>query len=176
MDAGHLVAEEKYAALRDAVYGATMDRYDDLEAKAISLQAAAIGDSWKQHAFDDARPYRATWDWRQAFSVYRNKPNRFEIALWRSGSLGALCYGQTSKTNNRVRLDLIESSPRRPNPLGKTAVPILTFASSIFAELTGACEVWILDPYIELERLYQREGFGSRARYHGARMGQRRVL
>ncbi|MBB3063283.1 hypothetical protein [Microbulbifer rhizosphaerae] len=73
-------------------------------------------------------------------------------------------------------MNLIESIPVRPTPLGMSALPILSYAAAVFADIIGADELWVLDPDPYLEKLYMNEGFSSRTIYHGKRVGQRRIL
>ncbi|MBB3059721.1 hypothetical protein [Microbulbifer rhizosphaerae] len=172
----HLRTEERYRALREITYEAVMEEYPEITAKDISIRDAFTADSWKHIDGDTARTRRGSWDWAREYPYYKKKPNRFEISLWRGGVLGALSYGQTSKSGTRVRMNLIESIPLRPTPLGMRALPVLSYAAAAFAHLVGADELWVLDPDPSLEGLYMQEGFGSRTYYHGKRVGQRIVL
>lgn len=172
----HLSAERRYAAIREVVYQRTTEQFTNISAQAITPSTAMLADAWKQAEGPQDRPFQSNWSWQRGFMRYQREPNRFEISLWRGGALGALCLGMTSRAGSRVRLDLIGSSPARPQILGMTALPVLTYASSVFAALVGATEVWILDPYPELEGYYQSVGFSSRLPYHQGRIGQRRIL
>jgi L-rhamnose isomerase len=73
-------------------------------------------------------------------------------------------------------MNLIESIPVRPAPLGMRALPIISYAASVFSDIIGADELWLLDPDPSLESFYMKEGFSSRTIYHGKRVGQRRIL
>lgn len=172
----HITAEQRYRVIRQMVYETTEERFAGISAKEISLTDTILADRWKYLPDQAAREYTSGWDWNKVFPAYRNQPNRFDISLWRGNTLGALCYGKTSKAGTRVRLDLIESTPERPTPLGRAALPVLSFAASTFARLVGASEVWILEPLPELEGLYMKSGFGPRVSYGSKRVGQRRLL
>ena len=172
----HLDAENKYEIFREVTYETVMEQFPEITARGITLKHAFTADSWKNIDPHSTRKARAGWNWAQEFPYYQNRPNRFEISLSRGGVLGALCYGQTSKQGTRVRMNLIESTPLRPTPLGMRALPILSYAAAVFADIIGADELWVLDPDPSLEKLYMNEGFSSRTIYHGKRVGQRRVL
>lgn len=172
----HASAESKYQLYRQAVYEAVMVAFPGIVADSIRFKDCLEADTWKTVCSEHARPERASWSWRRECFHYRNHPNRFEIALRAAGKLGALCYGQTSRHHTRVRMDLVEASPERPSPLGRRALPLVAFAAGSFAELVGADEVWLVDPDPRLERLYIKDGFSARERYHGKLAGQRRVL
>ncbi|UTA47460.1 hypothetical protein L1F30_15025 [Simiduia sp. 21SJ11W-1] len=172
--ADHQKAEDKFQTLRDMTYDVTRQEFDDITVGSISLQLCQEADRWKHQT--NGRPQRASWEWCKEYPFYQRRPNRFEIALSKGGVLGALCYGQLSKQGSRLRMNLIESTPIRPTPLGQRALPILSFAAAVFADICGADELWVLDPDPNLEGLYQSEGFGQREIYHGRRVGQRRIL
>ncbi|GLS27953.1 hypothetical protein GCM10007877_36720 [Marinibactrum halimedae] len=172
----HIRTEEKYRLLREITYESVMEEYPGVVAKGITMQSAYMADKWSEVVSDSARKQRAPWEWVKEFPYYQSRPNRFEISLWGNNELGALCYGQTSVRGTKVRMNLIESTPVRPSPLGMRALPILSFAAAIFADIVGADELWILDPDPRLENLYMDEGFESRSIYHGRRVGQRRIL
>lgn len=172
----HRKAEERYRQYRQLVYEATMEQFPGVVAREVTLLDCLTADGWKKLNLPDGRRSRAAWDWTKELPFYRNKPNRFEISLCSGSTLCALCYGQTSRHGTRVRMNLIEAIPVRPNPLGYRALTVLSFAAAAFADVVGATEVWVLDPYPQLERLYGSEGFGPREIYHGKRVGQRRIL
>lgn len=172
----HGSAESKYRLFREAVYSAVMESFPGIVADSLQFKDCLDADTWKTLCTEQARNERGSWSWQSAYLHYQNHPNRFEITLRASGVLCALCYGQTSQHHTRVRMNLIEATPQRPSPLGRRALPVVAFAASTFAELVGADEVWLIDPDPRLERLYVGEGFGAGERYHGKRMGQRRVL
>lgn len=172
----HIRTEEKYRFFRETTYESVMEEFPGIVAKGITIRDAFTADTWKDLDSQSARPSRGGWDWAREYPYYQKRPNRFEITLWRGGVLGALSYGQTSKHGTRVRMNLIESTPVRPTPLGMRALPILSYAAAVFADIIGADELWVLDPDPVLEGLYMQEGFGSRTFYHGKRVGQRRVL
>lgn len=174
--ADHIRAEDKYKLIREVTYEAVMESFPDILAKEIDLKTTLTADLWKTIDETSARKNRATWDWAREYPYYQKRPNRFEISLWKGGVLCALCYGQTSKFGSKVRMNLIESTPVRPNPMGMRALPVLSFSAAVFADIVGADELWVLDPDPRLEGVYMKEGFSSRAIYHGKRVGQRRVL
>lgn len=172
----YMAAQNRYGAIRQMVYEQTMRRFTGITAKEITHADTQTADAWKSTAKNTDRKHSAGWNWHEVYATYHNQPNRFDISLWRGSTLGALCYGKTSAAGHRVRLDLIESTPARPSPLGMAALPVLAFAGAAFAILIGATEVWILDPIPELEGLYQAEGFSPRMNYSGKQVGQRRIL
>jgi len=172
----YIDAENRYQAYRELVYENTMLEFPGIEVKGIEFINCVTADNWKNLPIPSARAYRGTWEWTKEYPFYRNRPNRFEISLWFKGNLCALCYGQTSKRGTKVRMNLIESIPIRPSPLGRRALPILAFSAATFADIVGATELWVLDPDPNLEEVYMRENFGDRQIYHGRRVGQRRVL
>jgi hypothetical protein len=173
----HIATEEKYTPLRELAYSATMDEFPDIQIQGISFYDAVEADRWKTLPIDNAhRNTRSTWGWAEEYPFYQKRPNRFEITLRRGGVLCALSYGQLSRKGSKLRLNLIESTPIRPTPLGMAALPVLSFAAAIFADITGAEELWVLDPDPGLESIYNNEGFGAREIYHGRRVGQRRIL
>lgn len=174
--ADHVSTEGRYAAIREVVYQRTKEQFPGISAQAITQRTAVLADGWKSGSGAQGRPFQSEWSWMDSIKHFRNRPNRFEICLWRGNTLGALCFGQTSRAGSRVRLDLIGSSPARPHVLGVAALPMISYASSVFAALVGASEIWILDPYTELEGYYQDGGFSGRMPYHRGRMGQRRIL
>ncbi len=73
-------------------------------------------------------------------------------------------------------MNLVESTPVKPNPLGIRALPVLAFAAAAYGKIVGADEVWLIDPYANLEDYYQSSGFGPREVYHGKRIGQRKII
>ncbi len=158
----HIKAEEKYKMFREIAFESTMEEFPEIEVKGITYLDALTADRWKAFVGSESRMKRGTWDWAKEYSFYNKRPNRFEVSLWKGGILGALCYGQTSKQKAKVRMNLIESTPERPSPLGMKALPVLSYAAAVFAEIIGAEELWVLDPDISLEEVYKREGFGSR--------------
>lgn len=172
----HIEAEKRYQAYRELVYENAMLEFPGVVVKGIDFIDCVAADNWKNMPMSFARTYRGTWEWAKEYSFYRNRPNRFEISLWSQGNLCALCYGQTSKNGTKVRMNLIESIPIRPSPLGRRALPILAFSAATFADIVGATELWVLDPDPNLEEIYMRESFGARQIYHGRRVGQRRIL
>lgn len=173
---GHQKAEEKYSVYRKIVYEAVIEEFPAIEAREISFADALAADMWKSLPTLNNRLERGSWGWTKEYPIYKNKPKRFEIAISSNSVLGALCFGQLSKHGTKVRLNLIESAPVRPSPLGMRALPIISFAAATFAEIVGANEVWVIDPFTSLETFYKQEGFGPREIYHGRRIGQRRVL
>lgn len=173
---GRLAAEERYQRLREFAYRDTMEEFRDIEVGGIRLSDVVAADLWKYADFSGARKQRSTWHWSAEFPAYQRLPQRFDIAIWRGNTLGALCYGQPSKAKGRLRLNLIESTPIRPTPLGMRAFPVIGYAAATYAELIGASELWVLDPDPNLEGAYMADGFGGRTYYHGKRVGQRRVL
>jgi len=172
----HREAEEKYNLYREIVYEEVEKQFPSVTAKGIQLNDCTTADGWKKLALASGRINRGTWDWKKEYPYYQNRPNRFEITLWGGGILSALCYGQTSKHGSKVRMNLIESIPIKPSPLGRRALPVLAFAAATFAEIIGATELWVLDPDPNIEYLYRSEGFGEREIYHCRRVGQRRLL
>ncbi len=172
----HLKAEERYKAYRELVYENTMSEFPGVTVKGIEFVDCVTADKWKNLESVSNRPYSSTWEWTKEYPFYKNRPKRFEISLWGKGILCALCYGQISKHGPSVRMNLIESIPLRPSPLGRKALPVLAFSAASFADVVGATELWVLDPDPNLERTYMKEGFGHVERYHGRRVGQRRIL
>ena len=172
----HRKAEERYHQYRQLVYETTMEQFPGVVAREITLLDCHTADGWESLDCPGGRAARGGWEWVKELPFYRRRPNRFEISLHAGGTLCALCYGKTSQHGTRVRMNLIESIPIRPNPLGHRALTVLSFAAAAFADITGATEVWVLDPAPQLEGLYQSAGFGPRETYHGKRAGQRRVL
>ncbi len=172
----HQETEQKFLTLRKLTYSATMDEFPDIEVKGISYTDAVEADRWKNFPKQGNRPQRGDWEWTKEFPYYQNRPNRFEISLRKGGVLCALSYGQLSKKGTRMRMNLIESTPIRPTPLGIRALPVLAYAAAIFADISGADELWVIDPDPDLETIYKDEGFSSREIYHGRRVGQRRIL
>ena len=171
----HLQAEERYRLFREIAYESAMEEFPSISIKGISFQDAVTADQWKHQGVSSSRTARGTWEWTKEYRYYQNRPNRFEVSL-SAGQLGALCYGQLSKHGTRVRLNLIESTPVRPSPLGMRALPVLSVVAATFANIVGAHELWVLDPDPNIESLYRAQGFGGIETYHGRRVGQRRVL
>ncbi len=174
--ADHVGAEEKYRTFRRLAYESTMEEFPDINVKGICFSDVVTADRWKSHAANIGRSARGAWEWQKEYPRYQTRPNRFEVSLSKGGVLCALCFGQLSKHGSRVRMNLIESTPERPTPLGMRALPILSFAAATFADIVGATELWVLDPDPSVESLYMKEGFGSIEIYHGRRVGQRRIL
>lgn len=172
--ADHQQAEDKFHLLRSMTYDAARQVFNDITIGGITVRQCQEADRWKLHEL--GRPQRASWEWCKEYDFYQRRPNRFEISLSKGGVLGALCYGQLSKQGSRLRMNLIESTPIRPTPLGQRALPVLSYAAAVFADICGADELWVLDPDPNLEGLYKSEGFGTREIYHGRRVGQRRIL
>ncbi|WP_097458697.1 hypothetical protein [Mangrovitalea sediminis] len=172
----HLKTEDRYQSYRDIAYEVTVEEFPGIEAKPLNYVDALTADRWKDLPPGSGRPTRASWQWTKEYPFYRNRPNRFEITFWKEGVLGAICYGQLSRNGTRMRMNLIESTPVRPTPLGRKALPILSFAAAAFADIVGATELWVLDPDPRLEGIYRGQGFGDREIYHGRRVGQRRIL
>lgn len=169
----HANTESRYKALRDIVYEEIEQQFP-VKAQGISLKECRMANDWEELTTSGARNERGGWDWVDLYRSYKNKPNRFEIALSAGGILGALAYGQTSRAGSRVRLDFIESTPIRPSPLGVRALPILSAAATIFADIVGADEIWVVEPFSALEEVYKSVGFGARQEYHQKVMGQMR--
>ena len=172
----HRQAEEKYQLYREIVFEEVQKQFPGVIATGITLKDCIEADKWKMFSIENARQNRGAWDWQKEYPYYQNRPNRFEITLRSGNVLCALCYGQTSRHGSRVRMNLIESIPIKPSPLGRRALPVLAFAAATFAEIIGATELWVLDPDPNIENLYMKEGFDSREIYHGKRVGQRRLL
>lgn len=171
-----MAAQERYRAFRQATYQYVAQQFPELSIGAISHIDAMSADHWKNISSENARKNRSTWNWASEYAAYQRIPSRFEVSVKTCGELGALCYGQPSAAGSRLRLNLIESTPIRPTPLGMRAFPVIALAAATFAEIIGATELWVLDPDPEIEGLYMGEGFGSRIYYHGKRVGQRRIL
>ena len=172
----HQETENRYKLYREIVFEEVETEFPGVTAKGIQIKDCITADRWKDIPAGSSRVMRGTWEWAKEYPHYRNRPNRLEITLWHSGTLCALCYGQTSRHGTRVRMNLIESIPIRPSPLGMRALPVLSFAAATFAEIIGATELWVLDPDVNIENLYKKVGFGNRKTYHGKRIGQRRLL
>lgn len=172
----HEATEKKFSSLRELTYSATVEEFPDIQVRGITYADCIEADKWKNLPISGSRSNRSSWEWAKEYPHYQNHPNRFEISLSKGGVLCALCYGQLSKKGSRMRMNLIESTPLRPTPLGVRALPVLSYAAAIFADISGADELWVLDPDPNLESLYQSEGFSSREIYHGRRVGQRRIL
>lgn len=171
----HLEAEKRYSEYREIVYEATMEEFPGIQARAINFSDALEADSWKSIPRSEGRGHRAGWDWALEYPSYKKKPNRFEISL-SNGKLCALCLGKASMHGTKVRMNLIESIPIQPSPLGAKAMPILSFAATVYADIIGADELWVMDPFPNLESYYQANGFSGRKIYHGKRVGQRKEL
>ena len=172
----HQEAETRYDMYRKIVFEEVSKQFPGVVAKSINKADCIAADNWKDLPENIGRSTRGSWKWEKEFPYYRNRPNRFEISLWSGNVLCALCYGQTSRHGKNVRMNLIESIPIKPSPLGRRALPVLSFAAATFAEIIGATELWVIDPVEVLEDLYKSEGFGNRETYHGRRVGQRRIL
>jgi hypothetical protein len=173
---GLITAEAKYRAIREVVYKLTAGPYPELVVGPISRIDVFTADQWKEFASESARKKRSSWSWANEFTAYQRIPDRFEVSVKSGQMLGALCYGQPSRAGSRLRLNLIESTPVRPTPLGMRAFPVIALTAASYAEAIGATELWILDPDPNIEGLYMQEGFGGRTYYHGKRVGQRRIL
>lgn len=172
----HLQAENKYKDLRKIAYEVAMDEFSEIEISGISYLDALEADRWKKIQNEGNRLQRASWSWAKEYPFYQKRPNRFEVSVKKDGILGGICFGQLSRNGTNMRMNIIESTPIRPTPLGMRALPIISYTAAIFAKVVGADEVWVIDPLPSLENVYQSEGFGPREYYHGTRVGQRRVL
>ncbi|WP_156804575.1 hypothetical protein [Gallaecimonas xiamenensis] len=172
----HAQAESKFKKLREIAYEITMEDFPEVQVSGVSYLDALEADRWKESSREQGRPQRSSWQWSKEYPHYLTRPNRFEITVRRGGILGGICLGQLSKHGQNLRLNLIESTPLRPTPLGLRALPIISYTAAVFADIVGAKELWVIDPLPALEGLYCSEGFGSREYYHGKRVGQRRIL
>src|SRR5690606_31392661 len=99
----HIGAEEKYRTFRRLAYESTIEELPDINVKGISYPDAVNADSWKSHPANIGRSSRGSWEWHKEYPRYQNRPNRFEVSLWKGGVLCALCFGQLSKHGSRVR-------------------------------------------------------------------------
>lgn len=169
----HASTEQKYKLIREIVFE-EIEKEFPIQARPITLNECYKANRWETLTDADAREKRGGWDWAELYRSYKNKPNRFEMALLSGGNLGALAYGQTSRAGSKVRLDFIESTPVRPSPLGRRALPILSLAATMFANITGAEEIWVIEPIPNLEDYYKSVGFGPRKTYHQGVIGQMR--
>lgn len=172
----HIQAEEKYKVFREVSYESVMEEFPGIKVKGITFDDALTADKWKLVNGNNQRPSRSSWEWAKEYPFYKNRPNRFEVSLWKNGILCALSYGQLSRHGTKLRMNLIESTPIRPSPLGMQALPILSASAATFANIVGASELWVLDPDPKIESLYKTQGFGGIEIYHGRRVGQRRIL
>lgn len=172
----HSQAEQRYREYRKIAHEVTQEEFPGTRISGVTYSDVLEADRWKSLASSGARSIRADWYWSKEYPHYLNRPNRFELTVKRGGVLCAICLGQLSKNGTNVRMNLIESTPVRPSPLQMRALPIISFAASVFADIVGADELWVIDPKPALEDLYKEEGFGYREVYHGPRMGQRRIL
>ncbi|WP_444915209.1 hypothetical protein [Microbulbifer sp. TRSA007] len=174
----HNVKEQKYNAIREIVFEEIRNDFG-VNAKGVTLRDCQLANNWENLQGKGYRRDRGGWDWVELFKSYQNKPNRFEIALTSAGTLGALAYGQTSRAGSKVRLDFIESTPVRPSPLGMRSLPVISAAATLFADIVGADEIWVIEPFAHLEETYKSVGFGPRTYYHQKVPGQmkkRRLL
>jgi len=169
----HTKTEKKFRAVRNIVFEEIESTFN-IQARGITLRECNTANNWENLSNPEFRNERGGWNWADLYSAYQNKPNRFEIALLSGEVLCALAYGQTSRAGSRLRLDFIESTPVRPSPLGRRALPILSAAATIFAEISGADEIWVVEPFSLLEDVYKSVGFGPRQPYHQKVIGQMR--
>src|SRR5690554_254508 len=172
----HAQTESKFKQLREIAYDMAMEEFPEIQISGVSYLDALEADKWKEISRKHGRPQTASWTWAKEYPHYLTRPNRFEVTVRRGGVLAGICLGQLSKHGQNMRMNLIESTPIRPTPLGMRALPIISFTAAVFADIVGAKELWVIDPLPILEDVYCSEGFGSREHYHGKRFGQRRVL
>ena len=172
----HAKTEDKYRKYREIAFDVTMEEFSEIQVSGITYPDALEADRWKDIPRSNGRSHRAMWEWAEEYTYYQNRPKRFEVTLKRGGVLCGICYGGLSKHGKNMRMNLIESTPIRPTPLGLKALPIISFAAAAFADIVGAKELWVMDPKPALENEYMKQGFGEREYYHGRRVGQRRIL
>ncbi|WP_299589258.1 hypothetical protein [uncultured Microbulbifer sp.] len=164
-----------YQALRKEVWSITQESWPQSSIKGISWKTARLADSWKEMRGANLRSSRASWDWEPEFNAYQKKPKRYEMSVWYENQLCGLCYGFASKHGTKVRMNLIESTPVRPNPLGEGVFPILSFGATVYANLISADEVWVLDPVKGAIDYYESQGFSAPEIYHGKRVGMKKL-
>ncbi|KEQ17143.1 hypothetical protein GZ78_14865 [Endozoicomonas numazuensis] len=156
------------------MWSITQETWPHATIKGISRSTALLADSWKTLQGEGYRRSRAIWDWEPEFKSYQTKPKRFEMSIWSGSELCGLTYGSLSKNGSKVRMNLIEATPVRPSPLGEAVFPILSFGATVYADLVGADEIWLLDPVSGAIDYYKNQGYMAPERYCGKRIGMKK--
>jgi len=168
----------QYQELREAIYKEVKQHVGrNLVIKGIDIGSARQADKWKNFPVDNGRIHRSEWSWVEAYKHYQNRPNRFELSVWAGSKLCGICYGKPSRAKTKLGLNLIESTPVRPSPLGRQAFPIISLAATFYAVAVGAEEVNVLDPVNDaVAEYYMSKGYSVKATYHGNRVALRKIL
>ena len=155
----HREAEQRYERFRQQArqFAHELLPYQDkalIGLSSIDSKAISQSKTWA------GLPGRVTdWDWLDGSSTYRRRyPKRFELAIWYGSILCGLTLGRPSYRGTWMRLDFVE---RRPgiNPLQGRIVPISLTAIEAYAELLGAQQVRIMDPFEDVIGYYASFGY-----------------
>ena len=127
----------------------------------IDLQAAQTLKNWEY-----AENRLAEWDWDKQLKKYRTHPKRFELAIWhRKHFLTGASIGRPTWSGNRLRIDLIEASPRG-GPLEGVITDIVILSATIYGRIIGASQLRIMKPVNERVRAFylSKPGFAYDAK------------
>ncbi len=90
---------------------------------------------------------RPNWEWAEMFDRYNSKQGvkRFEVAVWLSGTLCALCYGVPTRNKLILKIHALGRAPSN-NPLAGKITDIVLISATFYARLLGSTEIWICEP------------------------------
>lgn len=150
--------ERRYSASRAHAFTAAEQRLAEagIPTRLLSISSTAL----EQAAAWEASGLRVVhWDWTQAASDYRKRPNRFELAIWSSdGILCGLALGRCSPGAQYASIEYVEAAPG-DHPLKGRVIPAALSALAIYAEVIEKTEIRLIEPTEALIPIYEQYGF-----------------
>lgn len=149
----HADAETRYDALRRVALDVAQEnagpgvRFSLIDARALSIARIWEGSEGRQ----------VLWEWFEGYAAFRFRyPKRFEVALWKDGTLVGLSLGRPTYNGEKLRLDFVEAMPAALGP----RTPIfgsIDAAYEIYAQLLNARQIRIMKPINPIVRDYYRK-------------------
>lgn len=128
----------------------------------------AIEVQWCPAFTDSPSHVHASWDWRYLAGRNRNRPTRFEAAIWAGDQLCALGIGRIAKQGRTtVSVTHIGGAPT-PHPLKGMALEAMLLTAYACGKALGARHLLAMEPLPTVLHLYQRMGF--RLEFRGQRV------
>lgn len=139
-----------------------------------ALQAVEL--QWRPAFTDNPSHVHASWDWRYLVAKNRNRPTRFEAAIWAGDQLCALGMGRIAKDGRTTVSVTHAGGAPGPHPLKGMALEAVLLTAYACGKALGARHLLAREPLPGVLHLYQRLGFRLEFRGHDVIYCHKRIL